>query len=77
MSSPGRVVLECRWRIWLLSCAQRLVDDRMPVQLNLVPVLLGGGARLFDKLGADPTELEQLAVVPTTTVTHLRYRVLR
>lgn len=47
------------------------------IQLNLVPVLLGNGVRLFDRLGAGPAELEQLTVVPTTTVTHLRYRVRR
>jgi dihydrofolate reductase len=47
------------------------------IQLNLVPVLLGDGARLFDRLGAGGTELERLAVIPTATVTHLRYRVLR
>jgi dihydrofolate reductase len=44
------------------------------IQLNVVPVLLGGGTRLFDRLG--PTELEQVAVVPTSTVTHIRYHVV-
>jgi dihydrofolate reductase len=48
-----------------------LVDE---LQLNLVPVLLGAGERLFENVGADP-ELEQTWVVHTPEVTHVRYRV--
>ena len=43
----------------------------------MVPVLLNGGVRLFDHLGAEPVELEQISVVPSDGVTHLRYRVVR
>lgn len=42
------------------------------VQLNLVPLLLGGGARLFDGLSV---ALEQEFSVSSPVVTHLRYRV--
>jgi len=49
-----------------------LIDQ---MQLNVVPVLLGGGIRLFeDGAGAD-LELEQILVVEAPEVTHLRYRV--
>jgi len=49
-----------------------LVDQ---LQLNVVPVLLGDGARLFeDGVGAG-LELEPILVVDTPEVTHLRYRV--
>ena len=44
--------------------------------LHLAPVVLGSGERLFDGLDPQPT-LEQVAVVPSTTVTHLTYRVVR
>jgi dihydrofolate reductase len=44
------------------------------LQLNIVPVLLGDGARLFENVGAD-LELEQDRVVHTPEVTHIRYRV--
>jgi hypothetical protein len=44
-------------------------------QVDLVPVLLGRGVRLFDHLGATPIELERVSVVETPDVTHLRFRV--
>jgi dihydrofolate reductase len=44
------------------------------LQIHVVPLLLGGGVRLFDDL--DPTvELEATRVIESPTVTHLRYRV--
>jgi dihydrofolate reductase len=49
-----------------------LLDE---VQIHLVPVLLGGGVRLFDHLGSDRVELETIRVVDAPGVTHLRYRV--
>jgi dihydrofolate reductase len=48
-----------------------LVDE---LGLDLVPVLLGGGARLFDGLRSS-LELEQTSVVEGDGVVHLRYRV--
>lgn len=49
-----------------------LIDE---IILHQVPVLLGAGIRLFDKLGPDPIKLEKLEVVDTPDVTHLRFRV--
>jgi dihydrofolate reductase len=46
------------------------------IQLHLVPVLLGGGHRLFDVLPTE-TELEIRKVIDTPHATHIRYRVLR
>jgi dihydrofolate reductase len=51
-----------------------LLDE---IQLDLVPVLLGGGVRLFDHLGGRPIELERTRVVETPDVTHLIFRVLK
>lgn len=45
------------------------------LQIHLVPVLLGEGRRLFEHLGADHIELEQIRVMVGAGVTHLRYRV--
>ncbi len=45
------------------------------IGIDLVPVLLGDGVRLFDHLGIDPIELECESVTPASGVTHLRYRV--
>ena len=47
------------------------------IQVSVAPVLLGGGVRLFDDLGPDPIRLEQIRVIESDGVTHLRYRVLR
>ena len=45
------------------------------ISIHLVPVLLGGGTRLFDDTPIDPTRLEVTEVVPSPTATHLRFRV--
>jgi dihydrofolate reductase len=46
------------------------------INLSVAPVLLGAGVRLFDHLGG-PVELEQVRVIESEGVTHLRYRVVR
>ena len=53
--------------------AAGLVDE---VELHVVPLLLGGGARLFDGVGPD-VKLELVRVVEAPGVTHLKYRVVR
>jgi dihydrofolate reductase len=45
------------------------------LQLNVAPVLLGSGTRLFEDGAGAGQELEQTLVVHTPDVTHLRYRV--
>ena len=47
------------------------------LELHIVPVLLGGGARLFDNLGGAAIELEQDRAVEAPGVTHIKYRVGR
>jgi hypothetical protein len=41
-----------------------------------VPVLLGGGRRLFGSLGPGHIELELVRRMQARDVTHLRYRVV-
>lgn len=53
--------------------AADLLDE---LTLNVPPVLLGGGTRLFDER-AVAVELEPAGVVEAPDVTHLRYRVRR
>lgn len=50
-----------------------LVDE---IHVQIVPVLLGAGARLFDDTGSDHVELERTALIASPRVTHLRFRVL-
>jgi len=47
------------------------------IRLSLTPLLLGSGVRFLDQIGPDPIQLEQLRVIPSDGVTHLRYRVVR
>lgn len=47
------------------------------IQLNVVPLLLGGGVRLFDQIGDGPIPLQRVAVIDTPNVTHLEYLVVR
>ncbi|NRQ32464.1 dihydrofolate reductase [Nonomuraea sp. NN258] len=47
------------------------------LELHLVPVLLGGGRRLFESTGLDPVELELVRRLDGSDATHLRYRVVR
>jgi dihydrofolate reductase len=51
--------------------AAGLVDE---LDLHVVPLLLGGGARLFDGLGPN-VRLDQVRVVEAPGVTHVKYRV--
>lgn len=49
-----------------------LIDQ---MQLNVVPLLLGDGTRLFEAGAGEGRKLEQILVVEAPGVTHLRYRV--
>jgi dihydrofolate reductase len=51
--------------------AAGLVDE---LDLHMAPLVLGGGARLFDGVGPD-LRLEQIRAVDAPGVTHLKYRV--
>lgn len=51
-----------------------LLDE---IGIDLVPVLLGSGVRLFENLGIEPIELEIASVTENVGVTHLRYRVIK
>jgi dihydrofolate reductase len=52
--------------------AAGLVDE---LELHIVPLLLGDGARLFEGVGPD-LKLEQVRAVEAPGVTHLKYRVV-
>ena len=57
-----------------LALAAGVLDE---LEIHLVPVLLGGGRRLFANLGPEHVELERTRVLEGDGVTHLHYRVLR
>jgi dihydrofolate reductase len=51
--------------------AAGLIDEML---LSVVPVLLGGGRRLFENIPAGAIKLDPIQVVDAPGVTHLRYR---
>jgi len=51
-----------------------LVDE---ISIHLVPVLLGSGTRMFERLGGEHIQLETAEVIETPEATHLRFRVAR
>jgi dihydrofolate reductase len=50
--------------------AAGLVDE---MEINLVPILLGDGERLFDRLGDDLHGLELVRTIAAPKVTHLKF----
>jgi len=61
------------------SIAQQCIREGLldEIHVDLVPVLLGDGVRLFDHLGAGPIELESTQVIEGAGVTHLTFRVTK
>jgi dihydrofolate reductase len=53
--------------------AAGLLDE---LELHVVPVLLGDGARIFDGVADAEVRLEQVRAVEAPGVTHLKYRVV-
>jgi dihydrofolate reductase len=57
------------------QCLQAgLLDE---IYLDVTPVLLGGGVRLFENVGDTPVALERIKVVEAPGVTHLGFRVVK
>lgn len=51
-----------------------LLDE---IHIDLVPMLLSHGKRLFEHLDMSPIELQSLGMIETPDVTHLRFRVIK
>jgi dihydrofolate reductase len=49
-----------------------LLDE---IQIHLIPILLGGGRRLFEHLETGQIELESTRVIHSPGVTHLKFRI--
>ena len=66
-------VVVCTASILQQCLNAKLMDE---IHIDVVPILLGSGVRLFDNLRAKPIELENIRVVEAPGVTHLAYRIL-
>jgi dihydrofolate reductase len=51
-----------------------LVDE---LEVSIMPVLLGGGLRLFEHLGPEPIQLEKIEVAGSLIRTDVRFRVVK
>ena len=51
-----------------------LLDE---IHVDVVPVLLGDGVRLFDNLGPGNIELERTRIIEAPDVTHITFRVVK
>jgi dihydrofolate reductase len=51
-----------------------LLDE---IQIGIIPILLGGGLRFFERLGTEPIELEIIRVIESPARTDLRFRVVK
>jgi dihydrofolate reductase len=61
------------------SIAQQCIEAGLldEIHIDPVPVLLGGGVRLFEHLGPEAIELESTRVIEAPSVTHLTFRVVK
>jgi dihydrofolate reductase len=51
-----------------------LIDE---ISIHLVPVLFGGGTRMFEHLGGEHLRLATAGVIETSEATHLRFRIVK
>jgi len=51
-----------------------LVDE---LQIDIMPVLLCSGLRLFEQMGEQPIQLEKISIVDAPVRTHLKYRFIK
>lgn len=73
-AAGGKDVVICTASILQQCLRAGLVDE---IYIDLVPLLLGGGVRLFDHLDAVPIELEGIRAIEAPGVTHLGFRVVK
>ena len=65
-------VVVCTASILQQCLSAGLMDE---IHIDVAPILLGNGVRLFDHLRIEPIELESIRVIAAPGVTHLGFRV--
>jgi len=73
-AAGGKDVAVATASIFQQALAAGLVDE---IHLSMVPVMLGGGVRMFGLLPGPPVDLEILRVAEAPGVTHISYRVIK
>ncbi len=59
----------------LQQCLKAGLMDEL--HIDVVPILLGAGVRLFDQTGATPIKLECIRAIAASDVIHLGYRIIK
>jgi dihydrofolate reductase len=67
-------VVVCTASILQQCLSAGLMDE---IHIDVAPILLGSGVRLFDHLGNVPIELQSIRAIQAPGVTHLGYRVIK
>lgn len=67
-------VVICTASIFQQCLNAGLIDE---IHLDMAPLLLGKGVRLFDHLNIDPIELERIRAIEAPGVTHLGFRIVK
>ena len=57
------------------QCLKAGLLDEM--QIHLIPILLGGGVRLFEDLDPEGIELRRASSIDTPSATHFRFEVVK
>jgi dihydrofolate reductase len=73
-AAGNKDVVLCTASILQQALRAGLVDE---IHVDVAPLLLGAGVRLFDHFGETPVELENIRTVETGDVTHLGFRVIK
>ena len=73
-AADDKDVVLCTPSILQQALNAKLVDE---IYVDMAPVLLAGGVRLFDNLGTKSIELESIRAIEAPYVTHLGFRVVK
>ena len=73
-AADGKVII-----VMGANVAQQLIKERLAdeIYIQLVPVLLGSGIRLFEHLGVTPIELTCDRAVNSPYITHLKFKIAK
>ena len=73
-AAGNKDVVICTATILQQALNAKLVDE---IYVDVAPLVLGSGVRLFDHLGIRPIDLEYIRAIPAPGVTHLGFRVVK
>ena len=71
-AANGKVIIVMGANVAQQMLKERLADE---IYIQLVPVLLGSGIRLFEHFGVTPIELICDRAVNSPHITHLKYKI--